>query len=127
MTIDPEGRAQRQLDAYNARDIDRFIAEYADDVLAFRFPETEPFLIGKAALAEHYRKNRFVLPDLHAELVNRMVIGNRVIDHERVSGIEAEPKAVVAIYEVAPAGIAKVWFLSGSQPPLGSPVRSRPA
>ena len=113
MSFDPEGFAQRQLDAYNARDLERFVAEYAQDVVAYRLPEAEPFLVGKAAFAEHYRKNRFALPDLHAELVNRMVFGNKVIDQERVLGITAEPMEVAAIYEVTPAGISKVWFLSG--------------
>jgi hypothetical protein len=110
----PEGFAQRQLDAYNARDLQRFLAEYTEDVLAFRLPSSEPVLVGKSAFAEHYRKNRFCLPGLHAELVNRMVFGNKVIDQERVHGVESEAMEVAAIYEVTPQGICKVWFLSGS-------------
>lgn len=110
--FDPEGFAQRQLDAYNARDLEAFIREYTEDVLVCRLPGSEPILSGKAAFAEHYRKNRFNLPSLHAELVNRMVLGNKVIDHERVSGVGAEPMEVAAIYEVTPSGISRVWFLS---------------
>jgi len=109
---DAEGFAQRQLDAYNARDLERFVAQYTDDVLVYRLPGTEPILSGKAAFAEHYRKNRFNLPGLHAEVVNRMVFGNKVIDHERVvTGAGAPPMEVAAIYEVTPEGIAKVWFV----------------
>jgi hypothetical protein len=99
-SFDPEGFSQRQLDAYNARDLERFVAEYTDDIVAFRLPGTEPVLAGKQAFAEHYRMNRFSLPKLHAELVNRMVIGNKVIDHERVLGVEPEPMEVAAIYGV---------------------------
>jgi hypothetical protein len=113
VSFNPEAFAQRQLDAYNARDLDRFVAEYTDDVVVYRMPEAEPILVGKAALAEHYRKNRFALPDLHAELVNRMVFGNKVIDQERVLGVAPEPMEVAALYEVTPSGISKVWFLSG--------------
>lgn len=109
----PADFAQRQLDAYNARDLDRFVAEYTDDVVVFRLPVADPVLVGKPALAEHYRKHRFSIPALHAELVNRMVFGNKVIDHERVHGVGAEPMEVAAIYEVTPQGISKVWFLSG--------------
>lgn len=112
--FDPAVFAQRQLDAYNARDLDRFVQEYTEDVMVFRLPATQPVLVGKVALAEHYRKHRFNLPDLHAELVNRMVFGNKVIDHERVSGTQDSPMEVAAIYEVTPAGIAKVWFVSSS-------------
>ena len=111
--FDPAGFAQRQLDAYNARDLTKFIAEYTDDVVVVRLPGTEPILVGKAALAEHYQKNRFNLPDLHAELVNRMVFGNKVIDQERVTGVGARAMDVADIYEVTPNGISKVWFVRG--------------
>lgn len=104
--------AQRQLDAYNARDLARFVAEYTDDVVVYRLPNPEPVLVGKTALAEHYRTKRFNLPGLHAEVVNRMVFGNKVIDQERVTGVEATPMEVAAIYEVTPQGICRVWFVS---------------
>lgn len=40
--FNPADFAQRQLDAYNARDLERFIAEYTDDVVVYRLPETAP-------------------------------------------------------------------------------------
>jgi hypothetical protein len=110
--MSPEDFAQRQLDAYNDRDLERFIAQYTDDVEVYRLPSAEPVLVGKLAFAEHYRTQRFSLPNLHAELVNRMVFGNKVIDHERVSGLGDLPSEVAAIYEVTPHGICKVWFVS---------------
>jgi|SRR5450830_203173 hypothetical protein len=112
--FNPADFAQRQLDAYNARDLERFIAEYTDDVVVYRLPETASILVGKTALAEHYRNNRFNLPGLHAELVNRMTFGNKVIDQERVLGVQEQPMEVAVIFEVTPAGISKVWFVSGS-------------
>ena len=111
--FDPAGFAQRQLDAYNARNLANFVAEYTDDVVVYRLPGTEPILMGKAAVAEHYQKNRFNLPDLHAKLMNRMVFGNKVIDQERVTGVGTRAMEVAAIYEVTPNGISKVWFVSG--------------
>jgi hypothetical protein len=110
--FDPAAFAQRQLDAYNARDLERFLAEYTEDVAVFRLSEAHPFLLGKAAVSEHYRTKRFNLPSLHADLVNRMVFGNKVIDHERITGVQAEPLEVAAIYEVTPEGISKVLFVS---------------
>ncbi len=113
-TFDPAAFAQRQLDAYNARDLERFLREYTDEVVVYRLPGSEPILRGKPSLAEHYARNRFNLPELHAKLVNRMVFGNKVIDQEYVTGVPGAPLEVAAIYEVTPAGISRVWFVSGS-------------
>jgi hypothetical protein len=111
---DPAAFAQRQLDAYNAHDLQKFVAEYTDDVVVFRLPGTEPIIQGKQSLAEHYAKNRFNLPGLHAKLVKRMVVGNKVIDQEHITGLPGAPMEVAAIYEVTHSGISKVWFVSGS-------------
>lgn len=107
---DPQAPVQRQLDAYNAHDLQRFIAEYTDDVKVFRPPALEPVLSGKQAFAEHYAKNRFTLPELHARLVNRMVAGNTVVDHEDISGLPDGRKDAIAVYEVVDGRIRTVWF-----------------
>jgi hypothetical protein len=100
---------EEQLQAYNARDLDRFAATYADDIRIYRMPATEPAMTGQAQLRETYRK-RFSSPGLHAQIVNRIAIGNKVIDHERVVGIEAGPIEAVAVYEVGGGLIRAVWF-----------------
>ena len=38
----PADPVQRQLDAYNSRDLKRFLAEYAEDIQVFRPPGVEP-------------------------------------------------------------------------------------
>ena len=111
-TFDPTAFVQRQLDAYNARDLERFVREYTQDVTVYRMPDPNPVIVGRAALAAHYRDNRFNLPELHATVVNRMVFGNKVIDQERVVGVPGAPLDVAAIYEVSEQGISKVWFVS---------------
>ncbi len=105
--VDP---VQRQLDAYNAHDLERFVAEYSDDVQVFRPPAVEPLLSGKAAFAAHYAKNRFTLPDLHAEVVNRMVSGNTVVDHERITGLQHDVVETIAVYRITGDQISAVWF-----------------
>jgi hypothetical protein len=106
----PEDPVQRQLEAYNARDLERFVAEYADDVQVFRPPAAEPVLSGKQAFGEHYAKHRFTLPGLHARVVNRMVNGDVVVDHERVAGITEGEVSVIAVYKVDGGKIQSVWF-----------------
>jgi hypothetical protein len=111
--MSPEQAVQHQLDAYNARDIERFLQAYAQDIEIFRPPLAEPVLRGIEALRAHYASKRFNLPQLHAELVNRMVLGKTVIDHERVRGVEAQPMDVAAVYEVTDGVIRRAWFHSG--------------
>ena len=113
-TFDPAAFVQRQLEAYNAHDADRFAAEYTDDVTLYKLPATEPFLRGKQQMRDHYASHRFTLPDLHAKIVKRMVFGNKVIDQEYVTGLPGGPVEVAAIFAVTPAGISRVWFVNAS-------------
>jgi hypothetical protein len=103
---------QRQVDAYNARDLERFVAEFSDGVQVFRPPETQPAISGKAGLAEYYAANRFKLPALRADILNRIVLGGRVIDHERIHGVRDEPFEVAAVYDVVDGLIRTVWFFA---------------
>ena len=104
--------AQAQLDAYNAHDIDAFLAVYADTVAAYNFPGE---LLGRGKLGMHqaYAPMFERLPDLHAEVTERIVLGRYAIDRERVTGLpDGETAEVVAIYEVNADGkIARVWFM----------------
>jgi hypothetical protein len=97
----PEAVVQRQLDAYNARDLDSLLATYAADARQYELPgkllATGPAEIGpRLAL-------RFQEPNLHARLLQRAVMGNIVIDHEEISRSFPEGPGkvdLVAIYEV---------------------------
>ena len=109
-----EAPVQRQLDAYNARDLARFVAEYADDVRAWRMPSAEPALSGKAAFSAYYAQHRFGNAALHAQVAARMIAGNKVVDHERIRGLGPELVEALAVYEVTDGLIRNVWFFSAS-------------
>ena len=109
--MNPVDPVQRQLEAYNAHDLEAFVAQYSEDIKVYRLPADQPVTVGKAAFAEHYRKNRFNIPTLHAEVVSRIAVGNKVIDHELVTGIAAQPVHAAAIYEVNEGLITTVWFV----------------
>jgi hypothetical protein len=104
------GPVQRQLDAYNARDIERFVAEYTEDVRVFRPPSPDPVIVGKPALRDHYSRHRFGLPLLHARLLSRIVSGDTVVDHEEVTGVQDGVLAAIAVYRVRGGLIEAVWF-----------------
>jgi len=110
--MSPVEVVQRQLDAYNARDLAAFVATYSDDIRIFRMPSTEPALAGKEALAEFYASKRFNVPALHAELLGRIATGNKVVDHERIRGIADHLVEAVAVYQVHDGKIDTVWFFA---------------
>lgn len=110
----PESIVQRQLDAYNARDVDALLATYAEDVQQFEYPDT--LLCTGAAQLRERMAARFSDPRLHARLINRITMGQTVIDHEEVT--RTFPDGVgkielVAIYEVRDSKISTARFISG--------------
>lgn len=109
----PVDIVQRQLDAYNAHDLDAFCACFADDVRTWRMPDaSSPALEGKAALRSFYAEQRFAIPSLRAELMARIALGDKVIDHERIHGLRPEPYDMAAVYRVADGLIAEAWFFT---------------
>jgi hypothetical protein len=99
---DPAAVVQRQLDAYNARDLDALLATYA--VHARQYAHPAILLASGAAEMRERMAQRFAEPGLHARLLQRVVMGNIVIDHEEVSRTFPEGPGrvdMVAIYEVA--------------------------
>lgn len=112
--LTPESIVQRQLDAYNTRDVDALLATYAEDVQQFEYPDTL-LCSGPAQLRERMAV-RLSDPRLHARLINRITMGQTVIDHEEVT--RTFPDGVgkielVAIYEVRDGKISTARFISG--------------
>ncbi|PPK88340.1 hypothetical protein CLV84_1306 [Neolewinella xylanilytica] len=102
---------QTQLDAYNTGDLDLFLSAYADSVRIYNYPD-ELRSQGKEGMRATYGNMFAELPDLQCRLVNRMVMGNRVIDHESVIFTAGEaPVEVIAIYTVADGAITEVRFM----------------
>ena len=108
--VSPEIIVQQQLDAYNARDIDAFMATYAEDVKVYNFPNSLDYE-GKEKMRKNYASFFENTLDLHCEIKNRIVIGNKVIDEEYITA-NGQNFSAVAIYEVENGTIAKVTFVA---------------
>lgn len=100
---------QKQLDAYNQRDLEGFLATYAEEVTLSNFPD-ELLSTGLDAMRTRYGALFDRTPDLHAEITRRIVQGDYVIDHEQVTAQGREFSAV-AIYQVKDGKIHHVWFV----------------
>ena len=99
-----------QLAAYNARNAENFAATYAEDAHIFLMPNLKLAVRGRSALREHYRANVFVKEGLRAEVSSRIVLGNKVVDHEVTHGLSPQPLESVVVYEVVEDLIQAVWF-----------------
>lgn len=104
----PEQLVQQQLNAYNAHDLEAFLAPYADNIEIYNFPGNL-LSKGKETMRKDYD---FVTrtPKLHCNILERIVQGNMVIDHEEVWGFGEKPFYGVAIYITENGKITKVYF-----------------
>ncbi|WP_299526879.1 nuclear transport factor 2 family protein [Winogradskyella sp.] len=108
-TSNPETIVNKQLEAYNKRDIEEFAKTYADDVKLYLLPDNLT-TDGNEALKKRYETMFNSVPDLNAEIMNRIVLGNKVIDKEKVT-INGQIYYAIAIYEVKDGLISKVTFI----------------
>ncbi|MDG3441264.1 nuclear transport factor 2 family protein [Nitrospirillum amazonense] len=118
-TLTPEQVVDGQLRAYNAKDIDAFMAYWAEDARVYQHPDTLLARGMDEIRARHLI--RFQEPNLHGRLLHRMAVGGTVVDHEMVTRAFPEGPGtveVIGIYEVTDGRISRAWFT------LGTPVLS---
>ncbi|MDX2191202.1 MAG: amidohydrolase family protein [Bacteroidota bacterium] len=109
VTETPTALVQRQLNAYNCRNIEAFLEPYSDDIEIYSYPD-KLISKGKQRMREEYAKMFEATPNLHCELVGRLMQGNIVIDKERVQFGNTIIEAI-AIYHIENNKIAKVYFV----------------
>jgi putative hydrolase of HD superfamily len=107
---------QRQLYAYNAKDIDGLLATYAPDAEQYTL-HSERLAKGHVEMRPRFLA-RFAEPDLNARLMSRTVMGNVVVDFELITRNFPEGVGtleMLCIYEVANGLIQKVSFATGER------------
>lgn len=103
--------AQEQLDGYNKRDIEAFLKPYSENVKVYTFPD-QLLYEGKVKMREEYTQMFNQLPDLNCKLVNRIVLNNKVIDHEEVVFMKSQPAIfAIAVYTITDGKISEVRFM----------------
>ncbi len=113
-TADIERPVQKQLDAYNARDIDAFMPWWSEDCHYYEFPDR--LLARGASEIRERHLARFKEPNLHGQLIKRIAVANVMVDQETVTRSFPDGPGevdVVAIYEIEDGRIAKAWFKMG--------------
>ncbi|GGX14699.1 nuclear transport factor 2 family protein [Aquimarina muelleri] len=107
--VSPEHIVQEQVEAYNSRDINAFMATYTEEVSIYTFPNTLRYE-NKEAMRPYYEKKFKEEVDLNCKIKQRIVYQNKVIDEEYVTYKNKNVK-VAPIYEIENGKIAKVTFI----------------
>ena len=100
---------QQQVDAFNAHDIDAFLACYAPDVVV-RHGDGRVLMHGHEEMRGSYSAF-FADPQLHARIVNRLQAGDWTVDEERVTVADTNMHALVG-YQVRNGLIHTVVMLA---------------
>lgn len=100
-----------QIEAYVARDTVRFAACYAQDASCVSLTSGRILASDRDEIARVWGE-LFARREARFELVGRLLLGNLVVDHERVTNVETGVVVeAIAAYEVRDGLIRRVWFL----------------
>jgi len=109
----PKEVVQKQLEAYNNRDIEGFMSVIADHITMHDFDTGETTLEGYENCKKVYADLFEASPNLHSKILTRTVFDNKVIDYEYITGRKGSetPIELVLIYEVINEKISKITIL----------------
>jgi hypothetical protein len=95
---------ERQVEAYNAGDVEAFVACYADDAV-IEDADGQVEMSGRAEMRKAYGDLFERNPDLRGEIVSRIRVGAYVVDEERITGYSGGDLHAVAIYRLDDEGL----------------------
>ncbi len=113
MQITPEQVVQKQLDTYNNRDIKGFMSVMSQDISLYNLGDQKPIASGYEQVKGIYTNLFEQSPQLKSELLNRMVMGSKVIDHESITGRMGSEEVIelIVVYEVRESLISKITVI----------------
>ena len=102
---------ERQVRAYNERDVDEFVACYAEAV-GVEDGDCAVLMSGRDEMRERYSRLFESAPSLRAEIVTRIRVGSYVVDEEQITGRPDGDVHAIAVYRLDGDGlIDRVRFL----------------
>lgn len=114
----PEAVLQTSLDAYNAHDLDAYIAAFTP-AATFGQLGGRVLLDSRQAMQGFYREFFETRPTVRCEVRQRSVLGPYVVELQEISGQDQPPMQAMVISEVQDGRIAKVWYAPLSATPHG--------
>ena len=110
----PEELANEQLEAYNNRDIEAFLVPYSDTVKVYN-DKRELLYQGKETMRAQYGAMFDQTPDLNCKLLNRITVGDTVVEHEEVTFGGGRKIYAIVMYKIADNKIQEVHFVDRAE------------
>ncbi|MFY7960530.1 MAG: nuclear transport factor 2 family protein [Elsteraceae bacterium] len=107
----PRMIVDQQLVAYNAHDIDAYMALFAPDAVISELASGAEIVRGEAAIRSFYTARFSDNPELRCEVFSHTDLGDFAIDREQVLGLPNGPLQLIAIYEVREGLIRSLRFI----------------
>lgn len=107
-SFSPAELAEAQLIAYNKGDIDAFMEVFHEEISIWNFGEDTSRFEGHQTVWEVYATLFENSPNLNSKVVNRTIIGDKVLDYEYITGRGGDnpPFFLIMIYEIKDN---KIW------------------
>jgi hypothetical protein len=98
--------------AYNAKDLDSYIACFSPDVEVFNASGVLMFK-GADKLKEHFEAFFQANPGAKRKIIDRVVTGNKIVEREQLVGLKgAAEQSVTSVYELDNGLIKSFFFIS---------------
>jgi uncharacterized protein (TIGR02246 family) len=105
----PAQVATKQIDAFNRRDLDGFMALYAEDAVVAEFPSGKILWAGKPAIREGYAGMFKANTTPPVRVPTRVVDGAFVVDYEEWDAKAEERNHATWMYEIRGGLIRRGW------------------
>jgi ribosomal protein S18 acetylase RimI-like enzyme len=114
------------LAAYNARDLEAFMAWFDRDIEIYDLRSGTLTMRGITAVRERYAELFAASPALHSRVLQRTVLDDLVSDHELVTGRSGGDVEILITYQISNELIRRIWL---ARAPVAGPhvVRAAPS
>lgn len=107
----PEAVVLRQVDSYNARDLEGFLSAYHMDAVIERSATGEVVARGREQMRPRYAKLFSGNPGIRCEVAGMVVQGDFVVLSENISGLsDGGRRDGLLVYQVKDGLIVRVWM-----------------
>jgi hypothetical protein len=105
----PESVVQASIDAYNAHDVNAYIALFTP-AATFGQLGGRILLDSRDAMQGYHQQLFAARPTIRCTILERAVMGAFVIDHQQIAGADQPPMQAMVLSEVREGRIVKVWY-----------------